>query len=143
MNIEANETMYKDIRSMSEIARLCPVYRSSLYDLVESRYQRLRKPETENQLRPRHQQLRRQAFEETCESLLFRHPRDYLQAALWVIEIPILDPRLDNIQRRRHNKGRRSPSNRRDEILKPASLVIILQLEKILLRSSRSTKKCE
>ena len=104
-----------------------------LYNFVECRYQRLRKPEAKHQLRPRHQQLGRQALEEAREPFLPRHTAHDPEPALRVIEIPILDPRLDHVQGRRHQQRGRRAGNGGDKVLQEAGGIVVVEFVEVLL----------
>jgi hypothetical protein len=65
----------------------------------------LRQPERKYELGPSHQQLRREPLEEGCKTLVAHHLGDDLEATLGVVEIPVLNPSLDDIQRSGYDKG--------------------------------------
>jgi len=67
-------------------------------NLTKRRDQRLCQPETKHQLRPRHQQLRRQPLEETREALVLHHRAHDLEPRLRVLEISVLDAGFDDIE---------------------------------------------
>ena len=91
----------------------------------KSRNQRLRQPKTKHQLRSRHQQFRRQPFKKPPHAFLPRHIPNNPQPTLLVLEILILNPRLDDIQRRRNQQTRTRTTYRRHEILRPRRGIII------------------
>ena len=73
--------------------------------LIKGRNQRLRQPKAKHQLRPRHQQLGGQPLEETGRPFLPRHPAQDLEAGLGVLEVAVLDPGLDHVERGRDEQG--------------------------------------
>jgi hypothetical protein len=107
------------------------------------RNQRLRQPKTEHQLRPRHQHLGRQPLKKTSKTLIPNHTPHNPKPTLRTLKIPILNPRLNHIQRRRHNERRRRTTNRRHEILRPARRIIILQMKNLLLCEGRAAEEGE
>lgn len=72
-------------------------YHGLSYNLSKSRYECLRQPEAEYQLRPRHEQFRRETLEETRETLLPGHIRQDSETALRVLKVAVLYPRLDDV----------------------------------------------
>ena len=112
-----------------------------LQHFVECRNKRLCQPETEDQLRPCHEQLRRQTLEETGDPLILQHAADDLKPALGIFKIPILYSSLDYIERRGNDKGCRGSSDRSYKILEPGSGVIISKFVKLLLGEGGTTEK--
>lgn len=71
----------------------------------EKRYQRLSEPEREGQLRSSHQQLWCQALEEAQDTLVLEHVGYNPHTAFRVLEIPVLNTSLDDVERCRDNDG--------------------------------------
>lgn len=114
-----------------------------LHDLAESWDERLRKPETEDQLRPSHQHLWYQTLEERSGTLMLSHIRNDPEARLWVLEIAVLYPSLDDVQGCRNNQRRRRTHYRRDKVLAPRRLVVVFEMENLLLRPCATTEQRE
>lgn len=55
------------------------------------------------------------------------------EAALGVLKVAVLNASLDHVERRGNHEGGRSTRDRRDKVLKPGCLVVILQAKKELL----------
>jgi hypothetical protein len=104
-----------------------------LYNLAKRRDQRLRQPEAKHELGPRHQQLGRQPLEEAGQALVPRHVAQNAHPGLRVLEVAVLDPCLDHVQRRGHNQRRARPAHRRHEVLPPARRVVVLQAVDVFL----------
>lgn len=85
--------------------------------------------------------LRNQPLEETRETFVARHLGQNLEAALRVIKVPILDTSLDNVERSRNNERGRGTRDRRNEVLEPAGLVVVLEPEEVLLGECGSSEK--
>jgi hypothetical protein len=85
--------------------------------------------------------LRNQAFEEAGEAFMSRHVGKNLKSALWIFEVTILDSRLDDIERSRHNQRRRGSRNRGDEVLEPGGFVVVLKAEKKLFGKCRAAEE--
>ena len=114
-----------------------------LYNLIKRRYQGLREPEAKDQFRPRHQQLRRQPLEEARDPLVPHHAPDDPEPALRVLKIPVLDARLDHVQRGRHDQGGRRAGDRGDEVLQEAGRVVVVELVQVLLRGRGAAEEGE
>jgi len=76
-------------------------------------------PEGEDKFRPSHQKLWRQSLEESCWSLVLYHVGDNPDTTLGILEVPVLNSGLDNVQWCRNNQGGRSTSDGGNEILVP------------------------
>lgn len=103
--------------------------------------QRLCQPEREGQLRPRHQQLRRQALEKRRDTLLPQHAADNRKAAPLDLKVLILYPGLDHVERRRHHQRRRRTADGCHKVLTPGRLVVVLELEEVLLGCGRAAEE--
>lgn len=103
---------------------------------IESGNERLGKPEREHELWPGHEELRYQALEERRNTLVLHHAADDLESALWVLEVPVLDAGLDDVEGCGHEEGGRCTSNRGNEVLEPGSLIVVAQAEEISLGES-------
>ena len=114
-----------------------------LYNFIECRYQRLREPEAKHQFRPRHQQLRRQALEKACKPFILHHAPHNLEPALGILEVPILYPRLDHVQRSRDNQGGRGTRDRGDEVLHEAGGAVVVEFVQVLLRGCWTAEEGE
>jgi len=119
------------------------MYRTSLYNLSESRNQSLSQPEAENQLGTGHQELRSQTLEETGGALDLQHVGNNTETGLGVLEVAVLDTGLDHVERGGHNQGGTGTGNGGNEVLAPGGLVVVLQAVDVLLGKSRSTEKLE
>lgn len=67
-------------------------------DLVERRDQRLRQPEGKDELRPSHQHLWCQPFEERSEAFNRPHVPNNSEPTLWVLKVAVLYPGFDDIE---------------------------------------------
>jgi hypothetical protein len=85
----------------------------------------LSKPEREDQLRSSHKELRGEAFEEAGESLILHHFGDDSESTLWVIEVPVLNSGLDDIERGRYDQRGAGASNGRNKVLHPSCFVVV------------------
>ena len=112
-----------------------------LYHLVKSRYQRLRKPKTKHQLRPRHQQLGRQPLEKAAHALVLYHLPHNLEAAFRVIEIAVLNSRFDDVEGCGDNKGGGCAGDRGDEVLVPAGCVVVDEFEEVFFCKGRAAEE--
>lgn len=112
-----------------------------LHDLAKRRNQRLGQPEGEDELGPCHEQLGCEALEEGRDALVLHHARDDAHAALGVLKVPVLDARLDDIERRRHDERGRGTGNGGDKVLAPAGLVVVAELVEVLLGCGRTTEE--
>jgi hypothetical protein len=65
----------------------------------------LGKPEREDKFGSSHQELGRQSFKKSRKPFVTHHLRDDLEAALGVIEVPVLNPSFDDIEGGGDNKG--------------------------------------
>jgi hypothetical protein len=74
---------------------------------------------------------------------VLNHILNNLKSTLRVIEIAVLDSRLNHIERGADKQTRRGTANRRNEVLKPRRLVIVLELEQVTLGERRSSEQCE
>ena len=91
----------------------------------------MREPEAKHQLRARHQQLGRQALEEARDALLAHHAPHDPKPGLGVLEVLVLDARLDDVERRGHDERGRRAADGRDEVLCPRGAVVVAQLEEV------------
>jgi hypothetical protein len=71
---------------------------------------------------------------------MLHHVGDNPEAALGVFEVPVLDSRLDDVERSRDDQRGAGTSNRSDKILRPRSSVVIRQFVEVFLGCGRSTK---
>lgn len=78
---------------------------------IKSRNERLGKPEREHELWSGHQELRYQAFEERSDTLVLHHAAYNFESTLWVLEVPVLDTGLDNVEGCRDEEGGRCTGN--------------------------------
>jgi hypothetical protein len=93
--------------------------------LAECGNQSLRKPEAEHQLWTSHQQLRDQAFEESRGTFVASHACNNAEPRLRVIEVSILNTRLNNVERSRNDEGGTSAADGSDEVLSPRCRVVV------------------
>lgn len=82
-----------------------------------------------------------QALEEAAETLVLGHVGQNAEAALGVLEVAVLDTGLDHVKRSRDDKRGRGTGNRRNKVLEPRSLVVVLQVEEVLLGKGRASKQ--
>jgi len=94
-------------------------------------------------LQARNTYLGNKTLEESAHALVPRHLGQDLHARLGVLKVLVLHPRLDDIKRRGHKQRRRRTRNRRDKVLEPRRLVVVLQLEQVLLGERRATEQRE
>lgn len=80
-------------------------------------------------------------LEESTHAFVPCHLGENLETALWVLKVAVLNASLDNIKRSRNNQRRGGTSNRGDKVLEPRRLVVVLELEDVLLRKSRSSEQ--
>lgn len=80
------------------ITYICIIPALLLHYFAKGRDKCLRQPEGEHKLRSSHEQLRRQSLEERGETFMFHHVGHNLEATLGVLEVPVLDAGLDNIE---------------------------------------------
>lgn len=111
------------------------------HEFVEHRDQRLRQPEREDELGSSHQELGRQTLKEASETLVLHHVRHDAESALRVLEVAVLNARLDHIERGRDNERCAGTGNRRDKVLSPGGLVVVRELVDVLLGKGRSSEK--
>ncbi|KAI7506407.1 hypothetical protein KC367_g185 [Hortaea werneckii] len=132
---------YAHLQSASLIFKRFPV--PFLKDLVEGWDQSLCQPEGEGELGASHEKLRNQALEERRWPFLSHHVRDNLRTALLDLEVAVLYPSLDNVKGRGDNKGSGGTGDGGDEVLEPAGLVVVLELEEVLLGRGRASEEGE
>jgi hypothetical protein len=72
---------------------------------------------------------------------MLHHVGDNPEAALGVLEVPVLDSCLDDVQRSRHDKRGAGTGDRSDKVLRPRSSVVIGQFVEVFLGCGRSTKQ--
>lgn len=82
-----------------------------------------------------------QALEEARKAFLLRHVAQDPEAALGVLEVSVLDSGLDDIERGRDDERGRGTSNRGHEVLEPAGLVVVLEVEQVLLSESGASEQ--
>lgn len=111
-----------------------------LQHLVEGGNQRLGEPEREHELGARHEKLRCQALEEASHALVLDHLGDDSEPALGVLEVPILDSGLDDVEGCGYKKRGRGTGDRGNKVLTPGCGVVVGQFVVVLLRDSRSSK---
>lgn len=99
--------------------------------LTKRRDQRLCQPETEYQLRPSHQQFRRQTLEEARDAFVPHHRAYNLESRLWVLEIPILDTGFDDVEGSGDDERGRSADDGSDEVLEVGGSVVISKVVEI------------
>lgn len=87
--------------------------------------------------------LGNKTLEEGTKALVPRHLGQDLHARLRVLKVLVLHARLDDIQRRRYEQRGRRTRNRRDKVLEPRRLVVVLQLEQVLLGERRAAEQRE
>lgn len=63
--------------------------------------------------------LRNQSLKETRETFILCHVRQDPESTLGVLEVPVLDASLDNVQRCRDDKGCRGTGDGCNEVLEP------------------------
>ena len=78
--------------------------------------------------------LRCQPLEQRRRALVLDQVLDHRHTRHLVLEVRVLDARLDRVQRRRDGDGRNGARDRRDEVLAPGRLVVVLDAEQVLLR---------
>lgn len=113
---------------------------SNLHNLAKRGDQRLRKPEGEDKLGPSHEQLGCKSLEEGSESLVLHHLGHDLETAFGVLEVPVLDSGLDDVEGSRDKKRGAGTGNRSDKILRPRSGVVVAEFVEVLLGRGGSTK---
>jgi hypothetical protein len=101
----------------------------------------LRKPERKDQLGSGHEKLRRETLEERSKTLVLHHVGNNPEAAFGVLEVLVLNSRLDDVEGSRHEERGASTGNRSNKILRPRSGVVVAELVKVLLGSSRPTEQ--
>ena len=77
--------------------------------------------------------LGNQALEEGGSALVLGHVGQDAEAALRVVKVAVLDARLDDVERRRHDERGRGAGDGRDKVLEPRRLVVVLEAEEELL----------
>lgn len=85
--------------------------------------------------------LGHETLEEARHALLLGHVGQNPEAALRVVEVPVLDTGLDDVQRRRDDERGRRTGDGGDEVLEPRGLVVVLELEEIFLGEGRATEE--
>ena len=113
----------------------------SLQPLIKYRYQRLRQPKAKDQLRPRHEQFRRQALKEARKPLVLRHITQDSEAALWVVEISVLDPRFYDVEGSGDDEGGGGAGDGGDEVLAPGGGVVVFEFVPPLLGGCGTTEE--
>jgi len=68
------------------------------------------------------------------------HVGENAETAFWVVEVPVLDTGLDNVQRGGDDERCRSTCNRGDEVLEPGCGVVVGQLEEIFFGGGRTAE---
>lgn len=64
------------------------------------------------------------------------HVGDDLEAALWVLEIPILDPGLDDVERGGDEERCSGTRDRGNEVLTPGGGVVVAKFVEVLFGDS-------
>lgn len=82
-----------------------------------------------------------QALEERRETLLAGHVGHDTHAALGVVEVAVLDTGLDDIEGSGDDKRGGGTGNGGDEVLEPAGLVVIGEVEEVLLGEGGSSEE--
>lgn len=85
--------------------------------------------------------LGNQSLEEAGRALVLGHVGQDSEATLGVVKVAVLDSGLDDIERSGDDKRGRGTSNRGNEVLEPAGLVVVLEVEEVLLGKGRTTKQ--
>lgn len=85
--------------------------------------------------------LGNETLEESRHALVACHLGQNLESSLWVLEVLVLNTRLDDVQGRGHDQGCSRTSNRGDKVLEPRRLVVVLELEEIFLGEGRSSEQ--
>lgn len=85
--------------------------------------------------------LGRQALEERRETLLAGHVCHDAHAALGVVEVAVLDTGLDDIEGSGDDERGGGTGNGGDEVLEPAGLVVVFEVEDVLLGERRTTEE--
>jgi hypothetical protein len=101
----------------------------------------LGQPEGEYQLGPRHEQLRGQSLEEGSEALVLHHVGDDPEAALGVLEVPVLDTGLDDVERSRDEERGTGTGDWSNEVLRPGCGIVVCEFVEVLLGYSRTTEQ--
>lgn len=125
------------------LAHLEALSLGTLEDLVEGWDQRLCQPEGEGELRAGHEELRYQALEECRWPFVSHHVCDNLRTTLLNFEVAVLYPSLNNVKWRGDDKRCGGTGDGCDEVLEPASLVVVLELEEVLLGCGRASEEGE
>lgn len=63
------------------------------------------------------------------------------ESTLRILEVPVLDSSLDNIERRRDNKRGSGTGDGCNKVLRPGRSVVVGELVEVLLRNGRSTEQ--
>jgi hypothetical protein len=108
---------------------------------VKGRNQSLCKPEREDQLGTSHKQLGDKSLKESSSTLVLGHVGENSETTLGVLEVAVLDTGLDDIERSGDDERGRGTGNGSNKVLEPASLVVILEVEKVLLGEGRTTEQ--
>jgi hypothetical protein len=114
-----------------------------LQDLVEGRDKGLGEPEGECELGAGHEKLREKALEEGGRPLVLKHVGNDARASLLDLEIAVLDTGLDDVEGCGNDERGGGTGDGSDEVLAPAGAVVVLELVKVLLGCSGSTKESE
>lgn len=112
-----------------------------LQHLVECGYKRLCKPERKYQLGSSHEQFGRQSLEERREAFVAHHLGHNLETALGVVEVPVLNPSLDHVQRCRDDQGSAGTGDGSNKVLAPRSGVVVLEFIQVFLGCGRTTEE--
>lgn len=82
-----------------------------------------------------------QSLEESRGTFVPRHIGQDAEAALGVVEVTILNTRLDDVERRRNNERGGGTGDRCNKVLEPSRLVIVLETEEELLGKGGTTEE--
>lgn len=72
---------------------------------------------------------------------MLHHVRHDPEAALGVLKVPVLNTRLDNVERSRHEKRGAGTGDRGDKVLRPGCRVVVGELVEVFLGYGRATKQ--
>lgn len=81
--------------------------------------------------------LGRQTLEERGRAFVLDQLLDHGHSRDLVLEVGVLNPRLDRVERRGDGDGRDGTRYRRDKILAPGRLVVVLDTEEVVFRDCR------
>jgi hypothetical protein len=114
---------------------------STLHNFAKRGDKCLSKPEGEDKLGTSHDKLGCESLEERSETLVLHHAGNNPEAAFGVLEVPVLDTCLDDVEGRRDDERCACTTNGGDEVLRPRGRVVVGELVEVLLRRGGSTKQ--